>query len=137
MSDGTRGPPSLATLHWQRARPGVVRSRRFWLFVSDAPFTSFDPNVTRAQSGVSSYRYAGAPGGNLTFLVNRTGRYVGVQLIDAEFLQLAEVQVWAPASPLMVNLAAGKRERLLVDGALRAASAQTDRLNSLGARDAR
>jgi len=41
------------------------------------------------------------------------------------------------ASPLMVNLAAGKRERLLVDGALRAASAQTDRLNSLGARDAR
>jgi len=80
----------------------VVRSRRFWLFVSDAPFTSFDPNVTRAQSGVSSYRYVARGPRQLT------GLYVAVQLIDAEFLQLAEVQVWAPASPLMGNLAGGR-----------------------------
>jgi hypothetical protein len=93
---------------WNRTDCCGDRLANFWLFVSDAPFTSTDPNVTRTQFGVSSYRYDAGAGTNLTFLVNRTGRYVRVQLIGSEYLQLAEVQVWAPATSLMVNLAGGR-----------------------------
>lgn len=61
---------------------------------SDAPFTSTDLATTLNQSGVSSYYTAGQGGSPTTVAVNRTGRYVRVQLAGTNILSLAEVQVW-------------------------------------------
>lgn len=48
--------------------------------------------AARAQAGVSSYPIAGV-NGSLTIPVNRTGRYVRIQLAGTNHLSLAEVQV--------------------------------------------
>ncbi|HYN86759.1 MAG TPA: Ig-like domain-containing protein [Pyrinomonadaceae bacterium] len=65
----------------------------FEVFVSDVPFSSFDLYATRAQAGVSSYPKAGAAGAQASVPVNRTGRYVRIQLTGTNYLTLAEVQV--------------------------------------------
>jgi RHS repeat-associated protein len=68
-------------------------AQNFYVFVSDNPFTSYDLNTTLNQSGVSGYYYGpyANPG---VIAVNRTGRYVRVQLAGSQYLVLGEVQVW-------------------------------------------
>src|SRR5713101_6587226 len=66
----------------------------FYVLVSDQPFASNDLATARAQAGVSSYYvpgYSGTPG---TINVNRTGRYVRVQLASWQYLVLGEVKVF-------------------------------------------
>jgi hypothetical protein len=93
---------------WNRTDCCANRLTGFWLFVSDSSFASTDVTTTLNQAGVSSYRYDGLPGTNVLFAVNRTGRYVRIQLMGTEFLQLAEVQVWAPGTAQRVNAAGGR-----------------------------
>jgi len=65
----------------------------FYVFVSDAPFSSKNLSTTLNQSGVSDYFFGGPTGNQRKFDVNRTGRYVRVQLGGTNFLQLTEVKV--------------------------------------------
>lgn len=74
------------------------------VFVSDVPFTSTDPAVTRTQPGVSEYTITGPVPDSVLLTVNRTGRYVRVQLNGTGTLELAEVQIGGPffeISPLV------------------------------------
>ena len=84
------------------------RLTNFYVLVSDDPFTSTDLNTTLAQAGVSAYHYYDQGPPQLTLAINRTGRYVRVQLVGANNLELPEVQVWAPASVARTNLAGGR-----------------------------
>ena len=65
----------------------------FYVFVSDVPFTSESLNGTMNQAGVSSYLEAGAAGIPTTININRSGRYVRVQLVGTSYLAIAEVEV--------------------------------------------
>jgi RHS repeat-associated protein len=70
----------------------------FYVFVSDNPFTSYDLNTTLNQAGVSNYYVSGYSGTPGTVNVNRTGRYVRVQLAGSNYLVLGEVKVLSQAS---------------------------------------
>ena len=65
----------------------------FYVLVSDTPIAAGDVDAVRAVPGVSGYFVAGTGGRPSAVAVNRSGRYVRVQLTRAEYLQLAEVQV--------------------------------------------
>lgn len=79
---------------WNRTDCCSARLSNFYVFVSDAPFTSTNLNTTLSQPGVSSYYVAGTAGSPTDVAVNRTGRYVRVQLSSTDYLSLAEVEVW-------------------------------------------
>jgi RHS repeat-associated protein len=77
----------------------------YYVFVSDTPFTSADLSTTLSQSGVSNYYHSGFSGptssaGATSVNINRTGRYLRVQLTGTNSLALAEVQVWSQAAKL-------------------------------------
>lgn len=78
---------------WNRTDCCSGRLANFRMFVSDSPFTSTSLYQTTYQTGVSNYRLSGAVNSSTTFNVNRSGRYVRVQLEGSNFLSLAEVQV--------------------------------------------
>ena len=65
----------------------------YYVFVSDVPFTSTNLTSTIAQAGVTNYFEADAAGEPTTIDVNRTGRYVRVQLTGTSFLAVAELRV--------------------------------------------
>ena len=73
-----------------------------YVFVSEVPFVSQDLNETLNQPGVSSYFIDGVVGAPSEVMVNRSGRYVRVQLEGAAFLSLAEVEIMGcfPVTPL-------------------------------------
>jgi len=80
---------------WNRTDCCGEALTNFYVFVSDVPFTSTDLAATQNQAGVSSYPVPGQAGSPTSINVNRTGRYVRVQLVGVDRLSLAEVQVWA------------------------------------------
>ncbi len=85
---------------WNRTDCCGERLSNFHVFVSDNPFQYTDVSSTLTQPGVSSY-YVSGPAGTLAVLtIARTARYVRVQLTGADYLSLAEVQVFAPYSPI-------------------------------------
>ena len=87
---------NVATLDlWNRTDCCGSRLSNFYVFVSDAPFVSSDLDAVRSQPDVWEYYHAGPVGTETKIPVNRTGRYVRVQLAGSEHLSLAEVQVWA------------------------------------------
>lgn len=79
-----------------------ARLSNYYIFVSDVPFGSTSLSATLSQSGVSSYFNANQAGTPSTQVVNRTGRYVRIQLNGAvyqsDYLALAEVQVLGSSS---------------------------------------
>jgi hypothetical protein len=79
---------------WNRTDCCPERLGNFYVFVSDAPFTSTDLSATFNQPGVSSYHVASQAGSPSVVAVGRTGRYVRVQLLGTNFLSLAEVEVF-------------------------------------------
>ena len=79
---------------WNRTDCCAEALTNFYVFVSDNPFTANDVASTQNQPGVSSYYVAGQGGVPTTIGVNRTGRYVRVQLSVYERLSVAEVQVF-------------------------------------------
>jgi alpha-L-fucosidase 2 len=72
---------------------GSERLSNFYVFVSDVPFTSTSLSATQAQAGVSSYHVAGPVGASTSLSINRSGRYVRIQLAGTDYLSLAEVKV--------------------------------------------
>jgi RHS repeat-associated protein len=70
------------------------RLTNFYVFVSDVPFNSTNLTTTLNQAGVSSYQTTGQCGFPTELAINRTGRYVRVQLTGTNYLSIAEVQVW-------------------------------------------
>ncbi|MEZ4662710.1 MAG: SdrD B-like domain-containing protein, partial [Caldilineaceae bacterium] len=87
---------------WSRTDGWQAQINNSRIFVSDVPFTSQDYNVTLAQPGVTNYHLGTAVAGSNPIAVNRSGRYVRVQLEGTNFLSLAEVQVFAPVISGMV-----------------------------------
>ena len=81
------------------------------MLVSDNPFVSTNLNTTSSQAGVSSYYFASV-GTNAVLTVNRTGRYVRVQLVGTNYLSLAEVQVWSSALATSYYYAGAQRVAL-------------------------
>ena len=68
----------------------------FDVLVSDVPFASNDLNAIRSDSNVLSMNHPGVAERQSDFEVNRTGRYVRIQLVgNGNPLSLAEVQVMA------------------------------------------
>ena len=65
----------------------------YYVFVSDIPFASQNLNATINQSGVSSYLETAAAGTPTTININRTGKYIRVQLVGTAYLAIAEVEV--------------------------------------------
>jgi RHS repeat-associated protein len=82
---------------WGRTDCCPEMTSNFYVFVSDNPFTSYDFNATMSQPGVDHYLNAGYAG-PASIEVNRTGRYVRVQLAGTQSLVLGEVQVWSQAA---------------------------------------
>jgi RHS repeat-associated protein len=70
------------------------RLTNFDVFVSDVPFTSTNLTTTINQAGVSSYQTTGQCGFPTELAINRTGRYVRVQLAGTNYLSIAELQVF-------------------------------------------
>jgi len=68
--------------------------RDFHVFVSDTPFTSQTVAGSLSQSGVSNSFNSGVAGRETSVNLNRTGRYIRIQLTATEYLQLAEVEVY-------------------------------------------
>jgi len=95
---------------YNRIDAGASRLANFWVLVSDEPFASSDLSTVRAQPGVTAMRHAEYPAsGEAVFQVNRTGRFVRVQLEGSEYLHMRDVEVWTQASPSRSNLAIGRR----------------------------
>ncbi len=70
------------------------RLHDFYVFVSDNPFISTDPTEIVNSPGVFSYYYPGIAGNSVTLDVNRSGRYIRVQVPGVnEVLSLAEVEI--------------------------------------------
>jgi RHS repeat-associated protein len=90
---------------WGRTDCCPAMTSDYYVFVSDTPFTSTDLSTTLSQSGVSNYYHSGFSGptsssGATSVNINRTGRYLRVQLTGTNSLALAEVQVWSQAAKL-------------------------------------
>ena len=64
-----------------------------YILVSEIPFTSQDLNETINQPGVSSYFINGIVGAPSVADINRSGRYVRIQLEGSAFLSLSEVEI--------------------------------------------
>ncbi|QKW10439.1 alpha-L-fucosidase [Streptomyces sp. NA04227] len=82
---------------WNRNDCCSQRLSRYYVFVSDTPFTSGSVKDTLAQPGVKAYYREDAVGSPTQLPVDTAGRYVRVQLTSTtDPLTLAEVQVFAP-----------------------------------------
>lgn len=81
---------------WNRTDCCSNRLSNFYIFVSDNPFTSEDIDITKNQTGVSATEFSGTAGRETKANVNRSGRYIRVQLAGngKSYLQLAEVQAF-------------------------------------------
>ncbi|MCJ7622722.1 MAG: discoidin domain-containing protein [Anaerolineaceae bacterium] len=83
---------------WNRTDCCWDRLRDFYVLVSDVPFISTSLNNTLLQPGASGYHISGEAGRPTEVAVNRTGRYVRVQLVGSNYLSLSEVEVWGGSS---------------------------------------
>jgi len=101
--------------HVERDRNGnrininANRLKAFSVFVSDVPFASKNYNTTSGQEGVSRYDYSDQAMRPTVFNIDRTGRYVRVQLYKTNnsYLHLSEIEVMssAPVTNVVSNVA--------------------------------
>lgn len=93
---------------WNRINSCCIgRMVNFYVFVSDVPFVSTDLNTTLNQQGVWSNFNAAYPNPSLSVAVNRTGRYIRLQLAGQATINLAELKVFgSPATPPQGNVPA-------------------------------
>ena len=88
---------------WNRTDAATDRLSDVSVFVSDVPFVSQLLDETINQPGVRRIQIAGEAGEQSLLDINRTGRFIRVQLEGSNYLSLAEVQVFG-----FTNLAEGK-----------------------------
>ena len=87
---------SIAEINiWNRTDCCGERLSNFYVFISSTPFTSTDPNTTLINPAVSSFPAPGKAGTPTTIPIGKPGRFVRIQLMEKEYLSLAEVQVMA------------------------------------------
>ena len=77
--------------------------KNYYVLVSDSPFNSTNLNNTINQSGVFSQLQNGSAARPSTVPINRTGRYVRIQLADQGFVALAEVEIFGCIPNTIVN----------------------------------
>jgi hypothetical protein len=102
------------------------------VFVSDVPFTSTDPAVTRVQPGVSEYVIAGPVPDSVLLTVDRTGRYVRVQLNGTGILELAEVQIGGPFFEMSPSVTPSWGVRGIVGSAITDIDAEVFAIEQIG-----
>ena len=84
---------------WNRTDCCSSRLTDFHVFVSDTPFSGTTVSTSQNQSGVFDYHNSGTAGTTTNVAVNRSGRYVRIQLSNTavtgeNVLSLAEVEVF-------------------------------------------
>lgn len=79
---------------WNRTDCCADRLSNFYILVSDQPFASTDLTSALSQPGVTGYYVGGQGGYPTTQAIQRSGRYVRVQLTGTNYLSLAEVEVF-------------------------------------------
>ena len=84
---------------WNRTNCCTSRLSNVHVFVSDVPFADTTLSSSQNQEGVSDFFTAGALNTETTMTINRTGRYIRVQLSDNNYLSLAEVEVFGTPLP--------------------------------------
>ena len=93
---------NIETIHlWNRTDCCQEFLSDIYVLVSEVPFTSENLDETLNQPGVSSYFINGIVGVPSAVAINRSGRYVRIQLQGNAFLSLAEVEIMGcfPPSP--------------------------------------
>ncbi len=99
---------------WNRTDCCSSRTANYHVFVSDVPFTGTTVADSLAQPGVQDNFNTPQAGTPTAVGVNRTGRYVRVQLDATEYLHLAEVEVIATtASSQAVTFAPGETSKIV------------------------
>ena len=78
---------------WNRADCCGNRLKDFHVLVSDTPFVSQDLSATLSQPGVSNVHFPQTAGAQTEINLNRTGRFVRIQLAGQNYLHLAEVEI--------------------------------------------
>lgn len=86
------------------------RLSNFYVLVSNLPFVSKDLTATLAQPGVDAYLVPGTAAGPTTLAIERSGRYVRIQLQEENHLSLAEVEVMGCASATPAHRFTGPNE---------------------------
>jgi hypothetical protein len=80
---------------WNRTDCCSTRLSDFWVFVSDTPFLATDtPSTLMNRAGTFASHQTSAPNPSTIIAAAAQGRYVRVQLSSANYLSLAEVQVF-------------------------------------------
>jgi hypothetical protein len=93
---GATGAIGAITI-WNRSDCCGTRLNDYWVFVSDTPFLATDtPATLQSRAGTWSSHQTTPPGPSVTIPAATQGRYVRVQLSGANYLSLAEVQVFTP-----------------------------------------
>ncbi|WP_010520909.1 galactose-binding domain-containing protein [Aquimarina agarivorans] len=69
------------------------RLQNFHVLVSNTPFITKNLNQTIGQSGVGNFFTSGQAGSPSTININRSGRYVRIQLAGTNFLHIGEVRI--------------------------------------------
>jgi hypothetical protein len=94
---------------WNRTDCCASRLSDYWVFVSDTPFLATDtPATLQNRAGTFASHQTTAPNPSTTITLSAQGRYVRVQLSGADYLSLAEVQVFGTGAPAISNVAQGK-----------------------------
>jgi hypothetical protein len=78
---------------WNRTDCCPERLSAYDVFVSDEPFTSFDPDETQGQAGVATYHFDASAGSPTIIPIGLSVRYVRVQLANTNYLSISEVEV--------------------------------------------
>ena len=79
---------------WNRTDCCSERLSNFYVMVSEKPFSSSNINESISQSGIWNRHHSGTAGRTTEIKVNAQGRYVRIQLVGTNWLQLAEVEVF-------------------------------------------
>lgn len=85
-------------LLWNRTDCCADRLSAYHVFLSETPFTSSNVADLRQAPGVEHHVYSEAPRPTQRIEITRPARYVRVQLDGANYLSLAEVEVYGRAS---------------------------------------
>jgi hypothetical protein len=125
---------------WNRTDCCGSRLSDYWVFLSNTPFLPTDtPATLQGRAGIFSSHQTTAPNPFTTIAAGVVGRYVRVQLTGANYLSLAEVQVFGTIGPPPTDLAQGKLATqsstfpgYATDGAAAAVDGNTDGIFSDG-----
>lgn len=81
---------------WNRTDCCSQRLSNFYVLVSDNPFPAGGLKDVLDDSDVQRYRHAGTAGHTTDIEIDSYGRYIRIQLEGADYLSLAEVEVFGP-----------------------------------------